>query len=98
MPELAGYMESINSSVMPVDEEIAVTEQDEFNEMIFLGLRKTEGIDTRLIPDKERLLKKQGRGRPEAPRPNRNRRQLPPPYRERSVMSTEVMVQILSEI
>ncbi len=57
IPELAGYMESINSSVMPVDEEITVTEQDEFNEMIFLGLRKTEGIDTRLIPDKERLLK-----------------------------------------
>ncbi len=25
--------------------------------MIFLGLRKTEGIDTRRIPDKEQLLK-----------------------------------------
>jgi oxygen-independent coproporphyrinogen-3 oxidase len=56
IPDLYRYMESINSSVMPVDEEIAVTEQDEFNEMIFLGLRKTEGIDMRLMTDKERLL------------------------------------------
>ncbi len=51
------YMESISSLVMPVDEEIAVTKQDEFSEMIFLGLRKTEGIDMRLMPDKEWLLK-----------------------------------------
>src|SRR5208283_2423577 len=53
IPDLARYMEAINSSVMPVDEETALTAQDEFNEMIFLGLRKTEGIDMRLIPDKE---------------------------------------------
>jgi oxygen-independent coproporphyrinogen-3 oxidase len=57
IPHLDSYMESINSSVMPVDEELAVTEQDEFNEMIFLGLRKIKGIDLRLIPDKERLIK-----------------------------------------
>ena len=96
-PDLNGYTESINSSVMPVDEDTAVTEQDEFNEMIFLGLRKTEGLDMRLMPDKERLLENkavaalQGHGLIEIE-----------DFHLRLtvkglVMSTEVMVRILSE-
>ncbi len=94
--DLALYMESVNSSVIPEDEEIAVTDQDEFNEIIFLGLRKTEGIDIRLIPDQERLMKnkaldalsRQGLIEIEDCRLRLTVKGL--------VMSTEVMVQILS--
>ncbi len=97
IPDLARYMESINSSVMPVDEEIAVTEQDEFNEMIFLGLRKTEGIDMRLIPDKEWLLRNKA---VDALR-RHGLIEIEDRYLRLTgkglVMSTEVMVQILSE-
>jgi len=97
IPDLASYMESINNSVMPVSEEIAVTEQDEFTEMIFLGLRKTEGIDMSLIPDKEWLLKNKA--------VDTLRRHGLIEIEDRSlrltgkglVMSTEVMVQLLSE-
>ena len=98
MPDLARYMESINNLVMPVDEEIAVTEQDEFTEMIFLGLRKTEGIDMRLIPDKEWLLKNKA---VDALR-RHGLIEIEDRYLRLTgkglVMSTEVMVQILSEI
>ncbi len=95
--DLDSYMESINSSVMPVNEEIAVTEQDEFNEMIFLGLRKTEGIDMRLIPDKEKLLKNKAVDALK----RHGLIKIEDCYLrltlEGLVMSTEVMVQILSE-
>jgi len=90
-------MESIDSSVMPVDEEIAVTEQDEFSEMIFLGLRKTEGIDMRLMPDKERLLKNKA---VDALR-RHGLIEIKDSYLRLTgkglVMSTEVMVQILRD-
>ena len=96
IPDLARYIELINGKVMPVDEEITLTEQDEFNEMIFLGLRKTGGIDTGLGPDKEWLLKNKA--------VNALRRHGLIEIEDRClrltlkglVMSTEVMVQILS--
>ena len=90
------YIESINSLVPPVDEEIAVTEQDEFSEMIFLGLRKTEGIDMRLMPDKKWLLKNKAL---DALR-RHGLIEIEDRYLRLTVkglvMSTEVMVQILS--
>ncbi len=97
VPDLARYMEAINSSVVPVDEETALTVQDEFSEMIFLGLRKTEGIDMRLIPDEELLLKNKA---VDALR-NHGLIEIENRYLRLTgkglVMSTEVMVQILSE-
>jgi len=97
IPDLARYVELINSAVMPVGEEISLTEQDEFNEMIFLGLRKTAGIDTGRGPDKEWLLKNRA--------VDALRRHGLVEIEDRClrltvkglVMSTEVMVQILSE-
>ncbi|MBF0559966.1 MAG: radical SAM family heme chaperone HemW [Nitrospirae bacterium] len=56
--DIARYMESVKNEVMPVDEEIYVTEQDAFREMIFLGLRKTEGIDLDTIAESGMSLKK----------------------------------------
>ncbi|MBF0505240.1 MAG: radical SAM family heme chaperone HemW [Nitrospirae bacterium] len=54
--DLARYVESIEGGTVPVDEEVNITEQDEFKEMIFLGLRKIEGIDLRLMPESGKLL------------------------------------------
>ena len=96
IPDLYRYMESINNSVMPVDEDTTVTEQDQFNEMIFLGLRKTEGLDMRLMPDKERLLKNEA----VVALQRHGLIEIEDCYLRLTVkglvMSTEVMVQILS--
>ncbi len=56
MRDLARYVQSIESRTIPVDEEVNITGQDAFKEMIFLGLRKIEGIDLRLMPERDKLL------------------------------------------
>lgn len=56
MRDLARYVQSIESGTIPVDEEVNIAEQDAFKEMIFLGLRKIEGIDLRLMPESGKLL------------------------------------------
>ncbi len=56
--DLSGYIKSINDSLIPVDEEMVITERESLKEFIFLGLRKTEGIDIGLLPeDKHHILK-----------------------------------------
>lgn len=50
------YMEAVRSANLLTDEEIIITEQDAFRENIFLGLRKTHGIDLELLAESGRLL------------------------------------------
>jgi oxygen-independent coproporphyrinogen-3 oxidase len=44
------YIELLNNGRAPTAEEIKITEDEALKEYIFLGLRKTEGIDIRKIP------------------------------------------------
>jgi oxygen-independent coproporphyrinogen-3 oxidase len=57
--DLTRYKEAVSCSLTASDEETFISADDEFNEMVFLGLRKTEGIDMRRAADTdiERLLK-----------------------------------------
>lgn len=48
--DLSRYIESLNKAIIPVDEEIEITEKEAIREFVFLGLRKTEGIDLCLLP------------------------------------------------
>lgn len=50
------YMEAVRSAQVLTDEEIIITEQEAFRENIFLGLRKTHGIDLELMAESGRLL------------------------------------------
>lgn len=54
--DLSRYIGSIRISDPAVEEEIIITEQQEFNETIFLGLRKTEGINLELVRNKDMFL------------------------------------------
>jgi|SRR5208283_679157 len=54
--DVSYYLEAVKSASLPLDEEINVTEQDVFIEMIFLGLRKTEGINLGLMAESGRLI------------------------------------------
>lgn len=54
--DAAQYIESIDKGRIPVAEEVEIKGDDVINEYIFLGLRKTEGIDILQIP-----LSKEGR-------------------------------------
>ncbi len=95
---LDSYMQLIKSAIMPVDEEIIIGEKDAFKEMIFLGLRKTEGTDIRLLPESERLLKSKA----VADLMHHGLIESKDDYLRLTtkglVLSTEVMVRILSEI
>lgn len=52
------YIESINDNKIPVAEEHYITNEEALKEFIFLGMRKTDGIDLRLLPEKKRVLMK----------------------------------------
>jgi oxygen-independent coproporphyrinogen-3 oxidase len=56
--DIGSYIEAVKNAALPVDEEISVTEHDAFKEMIFLGLRKTQGINLDLMAQSERSLNK----------------------------------------
>lgn len=57
--DAAGYIEILKKGKMPTAEEIEITGDDALRETIFLGLRKTEGLDISMMPDeKSRLIKK----------------------------------------
>ena len=49
--DVGRYIEAIGMGKLPITEEIAETALDVLKETIFLGLRKTDGLDMRLIPD-----------------------------------------------
>jgi oxygen-independent coproporphyrinogen-3 oxidase len=52
------YILAVNRNVIPVADDIKLNETDELKEILFLGLRKTEGIDLNLIrEDKMELMK-----------------------------------------
>lgn len=52
--DLSRYAASVGRRELPVAESQRIGEKEALAEMIFLGLRKTEGIDTRLLPEKAR--------------------------------------------
>lgn len=52
------YIESINDNKIPAAEEHYITNEEALKEFIFLGMRKTDGIDLRLLPEKKRVLMK----------------------------------------
>ncbi|MEW6738771.1 MAG: radical SAM family heme chaperone HemW [Nitrospirota bacterium] len=56
--DISHYIESINNNKMPVAEEHYITNDEALKEFIFLGMRKTDGIDMKLLPDKKRVLMK----------------------------------------
>ena len=49
--DVVHYIDSIERGNLPITERVAIQGDDEFNEMVFLGLRKTAGIDLRKIPE-----------------------------------------------
>ncbi|MBI3592984.1 MAG: radical SAM family heme chaperone HemW [Nitrospirae bacterium] len=51
------YVESVNSGMIAVAEDIEITAKEALKELIFLGLRKTEGIDMSRMPDIAKMLK-----------------------------------------
>ncbi|MBI5213790.1 MAG: radical SAM family heme chaperone HemW [Nitrospirae bacterium] len=57
--DVSQYIEIVNKGEIPVTEETEITGDEALRETIFLGLRKTEGIDMSMMPDeKNRLIKK----------------------------------------
>jgi oxygen-independent coproporphyrinogen-3 oxidase len=56
--DIKHYIESINDNRIPVAEEHYITNDEALKEFIFLGMRKTDGIDMKLLPDKKRELMK----------------------------------------
>ncbi len=97
IPDIDRYIKAINSAVIPVDEEMIITDEDAFGEMIFLGLRKTEGLDLRFLSASGRILK--NKALEELIR--QGLIEIKDHYLRLTarglVLSTEVMVQILSE-
>jgi oxygen-independent coproporphyrinogen-3 oxidase len=58
MTDIGKYISNINNNAFPVAEDLKLNETDELKEILFLGLRKTEGIDLSLIrQDKMELMK-----------------------------------------
>jgi oxygen-independent coproporphyrinogen-3 oxidase len=53
------YISDVNRNVIPVADEIKLNETDELKEILFLGLRKTVGIDLNLIQDDKKELMKE---------------------------------------
>jgi oxygen-independent coproporphyrinogen-3 oxidase len=56
--DISHYIESINNNKMPVADEHYITNDEALKEFIFLGMRKTDGVDMKLLPDKKRVLMK----------------------------------------
>jgi oxygen-independent coproporphyrinogen-3 oxidase len=56
--DISRYIESINNNKMPVAEEHYITNDEALKEFILLGMRKTDGIDMKLLPDKKMVLMK----------------------------------------
>lgn len=54
--DISHYIESINDNRIPVAKEHYITNDEALKEFIFLGMRKTNGIDMKLLPDKKRVL------------------------------------------
>jgi len=49
--DVTKYIEGIKIGKLPVSETTEISEDEELSELIFLGLRKTEGISLNLFPD-----------------------------------------------
>lgn len=59
LKDVFSYIKNVNKGKLPIAEEIEITKDEAAKELIFLGLRKTDGIDTSLIPvEKRELIKK----------------------------------------
>jgi oxygen-independent coproporphyrinogen-3 oxidase len=54
--DISFYIESIDNNKMPVAEEHYITNDEALKEFIFLGMRKTDGIDMNFLPEKKRVL------------------------------------------
>ncbi len=54
--DVNAYIEFLNSGISVIEEETEISDDEALKEFIFLGLRKTEGIDINRIPDEKRLL------------------------------------------
>lgn len=55
---VSGYIESLNQGVLPVNEEVEIKDDDALKEYIFLGIRKTDGIDISLLSGKGPQIQK----------------------------------------
>ncbi len=53
---ISRYIESINKNKMPIMEEHYVTDEEALKEFIFLGMRKTDGIDMKVLPEQKSTL------------------------------------------
>lgn len=53
---ISRYIESIDKNKMPVMEEHYVTDEEALKEFIFLGMRKTDGIDMKVLPEQKSTL------------------------------------------
>jgi oxygen-independent coproporphyrinogen-3 oxidase len=51
--DVDGYISSITNNAPAIDEDTVMSDMDALEETIFLGLRKTEGFDTRLVPSEQ---------------------------------------------
>jgi oxygen-independent coproporphyrinogen-3 oxidase len=56
--DIKHYIESIDNNKIPVAEEHYITNDEALKEFIFLGMRKTDGIDMKFFPEKKRVLMK----------------------------------------
>lgn len=50
--DIDGYIASLGNGVLPVEESVEISCEEAFREYIFLGLRKTEGLNIRDFSDK----------------------------------------------
>lgn len=94
--DVAQYVESLGQDILPVVESQSIDEKEALVETVFLGLRKTEGIDTRLLPERVRAAMKKtveeivSHGLAEL---HRNRLRL---TRRGLLLSNEIMARLLS--
>ncbi|MEW5745779.1 MAG: radical SAM family heme chaperone HemW [Nitrospirota bacterium] len=95
--DVHAYINRLDHDELPVAEETAISESDAFKEWIFLGLRKTEGIDPGEVPGGEALVNDEAaeelllRGLVEL---SGHRLRL---TRQGLVLSSEVMVRLLKD-
>lgn len=52
--DVQSYIESVNKGALPLAESNKITGEEALKELIFLGMRKTEGIDMRHIPTEKK--------------------------------------------
>ncbi len=54
--DVSRYIEIVNNGKIPVTEETEITGDEALRETIFLGLRKTEGVDISTMPSEKKML------------------------------------------